>query len=26
MRYQLLLREILKSTERMGDEPRAIRS
>lgn len=26
MRYQLLLREILKSTERMGDESRAIRS
>ncbi|CAF0964438.1 unnamed protein product [Adineta ricciae] len=26
MRYQLLLKEILKSTERMGDEPRAIRS
>ncbi|CAF1074087.1 unnamed protein product [Adineta ricciae] len=26
MRYQLLLKEILKSTERMGDESRAIRS
>ncbi|CAM4784560.1 unnamed protein product [Rotaria magnacalcarata] len=26
MRYQLLLKEILKSTERMHDEPRAIRS
>ena len=26
MRYQLLLREILKATERMGDESRAIRS
>jgi hypothetical protein len=26
MRYQLLLKEILKSTERMGDDPRAIRS
>jgi len=26
MRYQLLLREILRSTERMGDESRAIRS
>ncbi|CAF0962665.1 unnamed protein product, partial [Didymodactylos carnosus] len=26
MRYQLLLKEILKSTERMGEEPRAIRS
>ncbi|CAF2637751.1 unnamed protein product [Rotaria sp. Silwood2] len=26
MRYQLLLKEILKSTDRMGDESRAIRS
>ncbi|CAF0962648.1 unnamed protein product, partial [Didymodactylos carnosus] len=26
MRYQLLLKEILKSTERMNEEPRAIRS
>ena len=26
MRYQLLLKEILRSTERMGDESRAIRS